>query len=261
VTSGIPVTRDRLVRQLLGLGVAPGGVLVVHTAFSRVGPVEDGPEGLIGALREALGPGGTLVMPAMSDDDDVPFDQARTPCLGMGIVAETFRQQPGVERGDNPHAFAAAGPYAAAIVAPQPVEIPHGPDSPVGRAHDLDAQVLLLGVGHDANTTIHLAEELAGVRYRVPKWLTVLRDGRTARVDYREIDHCCSGFGEMDAWLEAEGRQRRGRVGHGEARLMRARDVVAAALPRLRAHETVFLHPPGHCAECDTARAGIPRPD
>ena len=62
----------------------------------------------------------------------------------------------------------------------------------------------------------------------------------------------------MDDWLEADGRQRRGRVGYGEARLVRARDVVAAALPRLRAEETVFLHAPGSCVECDTARAAIP---
>ena len=259
--TAVPLTRDRLVRQLLDLGVAPGGVLVVHAAFSRIRPVDGGPEGLIAALRHALGPGGTLVMPAMSDDDEVPFDRVGTPCLGMGIVAETFRGLPGVRRGDNPHAFAAAGPHAEAIVAAQPLDIPHGPDSPIGRAHDLGAQVLLLGVGHDANTTIHLAEELAGVRYRIPKWLTVMKDGRPARLDYREIDHCCSGFARMDEWLEAEGRQQRGPVGHGEARLMRARDVVAAALSRLQAQETVFLHPPGECEECDTARASIPAAD
>ncbi|TMJ93291.1 MAG: AAC(3) family N-acetyltransferase, partial [Actinobacteria bacterium] len=58
--------------QLLALGVKPGGVLVVHTSFSKVGPIEDGPQGLIAALRDALGPAGTLVMPSMSDDDDYP---------------------------------------------------------------------------------------------------------------------------------------------------------------------------------------------
>jgi aminoglycoside 3-N-acetyltransferase len=253
-----PVRRADLVAQLRALGVALGGVLVVHSAFSRVRPVDGGPAGLIAALREALGPHGTLVMPSMSDDDEAPFDAVRTPCAGMGIVAETFRQQPGVLRGDNPHAFAAIGPHAAAIVAPQPLDVPHGPDSPVGRAHDLDAQVLLLGVGHDGNTTVHLAEELAGVRYRIPKSLTAWQHGRAVRVDYAEIDHCCAGFAQLDDWLEAVGQQVRGRVGHGEARLMRARDVVAAALARLRAHETVFLHAPGVCEECDVARASLP---
>lgn len=57
------VSRDQLVQQLLDLGVQPGGVLLVHTSFSKVGPVDDGPMGLISALRTALGAEGTLVMP------------------------------------------------------------------------------------------------------------------------------------------------------------------------------------------------------
>ena len=174
-------------------------MLVVHTAFSRLGPVEDGPRGLIDALQAAVGPEGTLVMPSMSDDDDRPFDPAATPCRAMGIVADTFWRLPDVRRSDSPHAFAARGPRASEITAPHPVEVPHGPDSPIGRASSLDAQVLLIGVGHDANTTVHLAETLAGVRYRIRKYATVLRDGRAVRCDYAEIDHCCQGFDRMDA--------------------------------------------------------------
>ena len=75
------ITRAHLVRQLLDMGVQPGGVLVVHTAFSKVRPVEGGPEGLIAALREALGPAGTLVMPGMTEDDDHPLTRARRPAL------------------------------------------------------------------------------------------------------------------------------------------------------------------------------------
>lgn len=78
------MTLDRpdLIDQLLALGVQPGGILIVHTAFSKVAPVEGGPRGLIEALRSALGPEGTLVMPSLSDDDDHPFDPKETPCAG-----------------------------------------------------------------------------------------------------------------------------------------------------------------------------------
>jgi aminoglycoside 3-N-acetyltransferase len=252
-----PIGQSALVDQLLALGVDPGGVLLVHTAFSKVRPVEGGPDGLIAALLSALGPRGTLVMPSMSDDDEQPFDRQRTPCAGMGIVAERFWRQPGVLRSDSPHAFAAIGPQAAAITAPHPWDFPHGLDSPVGRVHDLDGQVLLLGVGHDADTTVHLGEALAGVRYRQPKWLTLMRDGRPVRADYQEIDHCCANFARLDGWLEAEGLQQRGPVGHGEGRLAFARDIVRVACDRLRADETAFLHPPGVDAECDAARASI----
>jgi aminoglycoside N3'-acetyltransferase len=246
-------SRD-LVAQLHSLGVKPGGVLVVHTAFSRIRPIEGGPVGLIGALRDALGADGTLVMPSMSDDDEHPFDASATPCRGLGVVADTFWRMPGVLRSNNPHAFAAIGPRAEAITRPHPIDVPHGIGSPIGRVFELGGQVLLLGVGHDANTTVHLAENLAGVRYGLHHHVTIDDGGATKRLDYFEIDHCCEGFAQLDEWLGA--RQRRGVVGHGPARLMESRDVVEVALQRLRENETVFLHEPAAaCNECDEARS------
>lgn len=244
--------------QLRQLGVRSGGVLVVHSAFSQVRPIEDGPLGLIAALRAALGPDGTLVMPSMCDDDEHVFEPAVSPCRSLGIVADTFWRQPGVLRSDSPHAFAAVGPHAAAITAPHPVEIPHGEDSPPARAAALGGQILLLGVGHDGDTTVHVAENRAGVRYRLAAHATVLRDGRPERIDYGEVDHCCLGFGQLDGWLEAAGLQVRGPVGHAEARLARGADVLATAVEHLRQNDTVFLHPPGTDPECDAARASLP---
>ena len=58
----------------------------------------------------------------------------------------------------QPARFAAAGLRLPRITAPHPVDVPHGLDSPVGRVYELDGQVLLLGVDHTANTTIHLEE-------------------------------------------------------------------------------------------------------
>jgi aminoglycoside 3-N-acetyltransferase len=252
-----PVDRSMLVAQLQALGVQPGGVLLVHTAFSKVRPVEGGPAGLIDALQTALGPGGTLVMPSMTDVDDEPFRPEATPCRGMGVVADTFWRQPGVLRSDSPHAFAARGPAAAVITAPQPIEIPHGPDSPVGRVHVLDGQVLLLGVGHDASTTLHLAEEIAAVPYRREYASLVVEHGAVVEKRYSEPDHCCGGFALADRWLDADGRQRRGPIGHAEARLVRSRDLVEAALARLRREPTVFLHTRGLCEECDDAWRSI----
>ena len=248
---------DQVTAQLLSLGVEPGGVLVVHTAFSKLAPIEGGPQGLIRALRAALGPQGTLVMPSMSDDDDHPFDQRTTPCLGMGVVADTFWRLPGVLRSDSPHAFAAIGPRAAEITAAHPLDVPHGLKSPIGRVCDLGGQVLLLGIGHDANTTIHLAENLAQVRYGRPKYLVTVNAGQLTRLDYIEIDHCCENFRLLDQWLDADGVQRHGIVGHGQARLAPSRTIVQTALAHLTEDETVFLHSPGLCTECDEARSTL----
>jgi aminoglycoside N3'-acetyltransferase len=153
---------NEITNQLFALGVQPGSILVVHTAFSKVAPVEDGPRGLIETLQTALGPAGT---------------------------------------------------------------------------------------------TIHLAENMAGVRYRRACSAMVLEDGQPKRYAYGEVDHCCENFAHIDMWLE---KQHRGIVGHAEARLARSRDIVEVALARLKENETVFLHPAGLCGECDEARASLP---
>jgi aminoglycoside 3-N-acetyltransferase len=247
--------------QLRALGVRPGGILLVHTSFRAARPVEGGPLGLIAALRAALEPAGTLVMPTMTAGDAV-FDPATTPSDGMGITAELFWRQPGVLRSTHPGgSFAAAGPLAAHICAPQPLEPPHGPESPPGRVHELDGQVLLLGVTHSENTTLHVAESLARVPYSVRHPCRVAIDGRPTTILIAESDHCCRGFRRMDRWLGQRGLQREGRVGRATAKLADARDLVSVARDELADDPLVFLCPAGAgCGECDVARASVAGP-
>jgi aminoglycoside N3'-acetyltransferase len=123
--------------------------------------------------------------------------------------------------------------------------------------YDLDGQVLLLGVDHTANTTIHLAELLAGAPYRRPKHCTITRDGRPVRIEFGENDHCCQRFALVTDWLED--RAAVGPVGRAESILMRSRDVVDAVTIRLRDDPLLFLHGPDDpCAECADARASVP---
>jgi aminoglycoside N3'-acetyltransferase len=245
-----------LADQLHALGVRRGGVLLVHMSYRSVRPVEDGPAGVIEAVRTAVGREGTIVMPSWGDDDDRPFEPHRTPAsASLGATADMFWQLSETRRGAHPFAFAALGPQAEAITAdPLPLP-PHRLESPVGRVYELDGQVLLLGVGHDANTTIHLAEVLANVPYRVPKHCTIVRDGHPVRVGYSENDHCCQRFALADQWLRARNLQQEGRVGRAEARIIRSQDVVTVVREQLRRDPLVFLHPPENgCAECDVAR-------
>jgi aminoglycoside 3-N-acetyltransferase len=252
------MTEAEVERQLRTLGVREGGVLLVHTSFREVRPVDGGPPGLIRALRGALGPTGTLVMPTMTDGESV-FDPRSTPAVDMGITAETFWRQPGVVRSTHPGgSFAAEGPLAERICAPQPLSPPHGPDSPVGRVHDLDGQVLLLGVTHSESTTLHLAEAIAGVPYSVSHPTVVEVDGVATSIPIAETDHCCRGFRFADQWLRALHLQREGKVGSADARLCNARDLVAVATEPLAANPVVFLCKPGTgCEECDAAHASI----
>jgi aminoglycoside 3-N-acetyltransferase len=122
----------------------------------------------------------------------------------------------------------------------------------------LGGQVLLLGVEHDSNTTIHLCENLAGVRYRRDKYITILKDGMPTRFDYREIDHCCQNFSLVDSWLNERQLQHRGKVEHAEARLIYSQDIVSVMTEQLKMKETIFLHPKGFDEECDDAWASLP---
>jgi aminoglycoside N3'-acetyltransferase len=209
---------------------------------------------VIDALLSAVGPSGTIVMPSWPGDDDNSFDPQAPSAKDLGVIADTFWRQPGVIRTNHPFTFAALGPQAERITSdPLPMP-PHRLESPVGRVWELDGRILLLGAGHDGNTTIHLAEVMGGVPYGVPKHVTHMHDGRPVRIGYLENDHCCQRFALADAWMRGRGLQREGTVGHAHARLMRSRDLVDVVVEQLRRDPVIFLHPRGTgCDDCETA--------
>lgn len=179
--SGTPATVATMRRDLAALGVQPGMNLLVHTALSRLGWVCGGAQAVIMALEAAIGSEGTLMMPTHTTDLSEPsfwqnppvpqdwwpiiraempaFDPDLTPCPEMGIVADTFRKQSGVLRSAHPQvSFAARGPNASYLTAGHRLEACLGEGSPLARLYELGGYVLLLGVGHGNNTSIHLAE-------------------------------------------------------------------------------------------------------
>lgn len=120
-------------------------------------------------------------------------------------------------------------------------------------------KAVTLSVGHDANTTLHLAELMASVPYRTPGYCTVLQNGRVTQFHYGENDHCCARFALADEWLRDRKLQSEGQVGHAHARLAASRDIVAVALEHLALDPLLFLHPASAgCDECDLARQSVP---
>jgi aminoglycoside 3-N-acetyltransferase len=253
-----PITTAQLIDDFVQLGIPAGSVLCVHTSLRAVGWVADGPLGVIEALQACLGVTGTLVMPSMTGSS-APYDRYYTATQDMGIVAETFWRLPGVIRSTHPSsAFAAAGPLAAQITKSHPIEHPQGLESPIGKVYQADGWILLLGVEHDANTTIHLAEAMSHVPYRRIKQLHVSQAGIAHQIEIAEIDHCCQNFRKIDQPLHECNQIRSGTVGQAQAQLMRSRDIVQVACDLLAADILTFLCPPGQCqlgTECDEARA------
>jgi len=180
----VPASTSSLVSDFCSLGLGHSQVVLVHASLSSLGYVIGGAQAVIEALLEVVGSRGTIVMPAHSGDLSEPgqwrgppapaawwqeiraslpaFDPAKTPTYRMGVIAETFRSWPAVQRSNHPTvSFAAHGPHAARIVRVHMLEDGFGEHSPLARLYELDAQVLLLGVGHDHNSSLHLAERRA----------------------------------------------------------------------------------------------------
>ena len=77
----------------------------------------------------------------------------------MGVIAEAVRTWPGAVRSDHPHvSFAAVGAQALSVTGVHQLDDELGEHSPLGAVYRLDGKVLLLGCGHDSNTSLHLAE-------------------------------------------------------------------------------------------------------
>jgi aminoglycoside 3-N-acetyltransferase len=191
----------------------------------------------------------------MTDRRD-PYDLKQTPTSEMGIVAETFWRMPGVLRTMHPtSAFAARGPLAGEITAEHPLENPEGINSPIGKVYQFDGRILLVGVGHDANTTIHLGESLSNVPYRRIKTLRLLENGQVMTRKIPFIDHCCQNFRKLGPVLRERGLVRTGLVGQAKAWLMRSRRVVEITCELLKSDPNLFLCPPeAQCSQCDEAR-------
>lgn len=132
---------DEMVRDLRELGVRPGDVLLVHSSFSSLGGIAPGDA--IGALLEALGAEGTLVLPALSYRDvtrqSPAFDVAATPSC-VGFLTEYFRTLvPGVVRSVHPtHSCCAKGARAEEVTRDHYLDhTPVGPNSPFRKLQDM----------------------------------------------------------------------------------------------------------------------------
>jgi aminoglycoside 3-N-acetyltransferase len=102
--------------------------------------------------------------------------------------------------------------------------------------YDHDAKVLLLGVGHERNTSLHLAEYRSGVRPPAPQSGPVLVLGRREWLTWDDIDLDADSFPAMGADLERTGVVHLGQVGSATARLMPQRAAVDFATTWLREH-------------------------
>lgn len=163
-------TIGRIAADLRALGVRPGGVLLVHSSLRSLGPVPEGAETVAQGLLEALGPDGTLLIPALSYAHVTPeqpvFDVRLTPS-NVGALPETIRTRPGTLRSVHPtHSVCGVGRLATALLERHIADrTPCGPRSPFHLLPEYGGQILMLGCGLRPNTSMHAVEELVEPPY------------------------------------------------------------------------------------------------
>ncbi len=173
------VTKKDIKAGLMGLGLKKGDTVGVHSSLSSFGHVEGGAETVIDALLETIGEEGNIVMSThsanLSEDKRtpemialgiswlfkiLPYDPDKTP-VTTGIIPETFRKRKGVVRGLHPSlSVAASGPEAEVL------------SEGWHRLLELDGYILLIGVGLDRCTAMHLAEKRVQFPDRILKKIT-----------------------------------------------------------------------------------------
>jgi aminoglycoside 3-N-acetyltransferase len=193
---------DRIQKDANRSGVTVGGLLLVHSSLSSMGQVSGGPETVVQGLLKALGPDGTLLMPALSyrhvDLDNPVFELAATPS-NVGAIPECFRMRPGTRRSIHPtHSVCGIGPMAEGILGEHHLdETPCGAHSPYRKLRDLGGQILFLGCGLKPNTSMHAVEELVQPPYlfgSVVAYRAILPDGREVTGNCRR--HGFAGWGQ-----------------------------------------------------------------
>ena len=253
VASSILLTQAEMVKGLRTLGVRPGMTLLVHSALSQLGWVCGGAPAVVLALEEALGASGTLMMPTHSGDLSNPADWQRPPVpeawwqtirdtmpayqpdlthtRGMGAVVECFRKQNGTLRSSHPQlSFAARGPQARQLVGQHALTPGMGEESPLARLYDADGFVLLLGVDHGNNTSLHLAEIRAAFpgKATMPQGAPMLVNGQRQWVEFVDLVYDADDFPQIGTAFESAHPEAItiGKLGAGTVRLMRQRALV-----------------------------------
>ena len=197
--------------QHLDLGQKP---VIAHASLSAFGEIQGGAETLLGALL-TVAP--SLMMPTFTYqtmitpydgpsnngirygknteanyqanffDPNMPADKA------MGILSETLRQHPKARRSLHP-IYSFAGIDVDEAIFAQTLEDPF---ASIEILTEANGWVLLLGVTHTSNTSIHYGEQLAG-RRQFTRW--ALSFDRA--VECPHWPGCSGGFDQISPHLE-----------------------------------------------------------
>lgn len=262
-----PLTRERLALDLSALGLRRDQDVLIHATFSALGPIENGPAGVLNAIRDVIGPNATILAPAypMSGTmhewmtNPAPFD-VKTSKSCMGAISEYMRSLPEMRRSAHPtHSVVAIGPEADAYTAlHHEGETPTGPHSPFSFHMRKGGGILCLGSGIGKVTSYHVIEDLVPDFpldvYCVQHFEKLVRfeDGTSRRIRTRinnpdlspwRVDNFKPKEAEIFDRLRQCGAVRVGMVGGALSHLMNAAILLELMRDWLRMGVTIYHRP------------------
>jgi len=257
------VLKEDIKQAFRQIGLTPGKTVMVHCSLSSLGYVCGGAQVVIEALTETVTESGTIMMPSQSWKNLDPasgvhweepenwwpmirenwpaYDKRITPTNTMGAVAEMFRQWPGTLRSDHPaRSVAAWGKFAQYLTEGHDLSNIFGDGSPIGKLYELDGYVLLIGVGYDKNTSLHLADARATYpgKHTVFESSAIMENGRRVWKTYETLYVDGADFEDIGRAFESECEVSTVSLGNGAIRLMRQRDLVDFAVKWIEANRT-----------------------
>lgn len=237
-----PNTLDTLKVDFQRLGIEEGDTVLVHSSLSSIGWVCGEESAVIDALLQTVGKNGTICMPAHSSGNSDPmqwcnppvpkewvkviynqmpaFRPEITPTRGMGRIAELFRKYPESIRSNHPQtSFSANGKNAKMITEKHVLTPQFGFASPLGKLYELNAKILLLGVGYNSCTSFHLAEAINECESKVMMGAAIEENHKRIWKWFEDYDYDCDDFEKLGNDLEEQGNIVIGNVGNAQCRL------------------------------------------
>jgi aminoglycoside 3-N-acetyltransferase len=226
------------------IGLRPGDRVVVHSSLRAVGLAADE---LIDELLAVVGPQGLVAMPTFTYDNErfAPDTAGRT-----GALTEVFRRRPNALRSAHPtYSVAAIGEGAAQLLEGHERVGATAVDSPLDRLAASGGFVLLLGIGHTANTTAHVGEFHADAPY-----LDIPFDPDWPTHGFNRFPGCSRAFGILERPLRDRGAIRDGKVGGALAQLVPGAAVIETTVDLLHEDPAALLCTDPACYRCARAR-------
>lgn len=255
------VLKKDIIEALKNAGIKTGQTIMVHASLSSLGFVCGGAQIIIEALLESVGTDGTIMMPTQSwknldptagvhweepeewwqmiRDNWPAYHKDITPTNTMGAVSEMFRKWPGTVRSDHPaRSVAALGKYAEYLTKEHDLSNIFGEGSPIGKLYELDGYVLLIGVGYDKNTSLHLADVRAQYpgKHNCTEHSAILEDGKRVWKAYDTLFVDGEDFCEIGQAYEEKCEVKKVPLGNGMIRFMRQRELVDFAVKWMEAN-------------------------